>query len=286
MATMTLPEGLSRPQIWSKLILRNLDDKGVMADCVNRDYEGEIKNEGDSVRIVQPGNVTINTHDDTKPIVYQDVDGEAQVLNIDQKKDWGFVIKTVDEKQSNIQWMDKYAKRAQVAITNTKDSFIHTLGYAGVAAANQLGTVEITKDNIYATLVSMFEKLSTANAIDDNGKAEDELAPWLALPPAVISVIKLSPEAKNATTLGDQTMRKGAILNYAGFDIKQTTTVKNDSGYKILGGTKEAITYADQIIKVRELEDKDYFGKFVSGLYVYGAKVTQPSALTSALFTI
>lgn len=283
---LTLPNGLSRPLIWSKLILRNLDDKGVMADCVNRDYEGEIKDQGDSVRIVQPGDVTINTHSDSTAIQYQDVEGDVQILQIDQKKNFGFKISDIDNKQSNIEWMDKYAKRAQVGIVNTKDKFLLTLGAAGVATSNQLGTVALTPQNAYGEFIKLFEKLADANAIDDNGKAADGKAPWLALPPAIISVVKLSPEAKNSTTLGDQTIRKGAILNFAGFDLKQTTNIKNASGYAVLGGTKEGITYADQIIKTRELEDKDFFGKFVSGLYVYGAKVVQPTALVSATFTV
>ena len=285
---MTAFSELTKPSIWSKLILRNLDDKGVMADCVNKDYEGDIKFAGDTVYISKVGNVTVNTHNDAQAITYQTVDGSQLSLSVDQQKNWAFVIKTIEQKQSNIKDLQtKYANRAKFAITNTKDGYLHTLGYNGVASANQLGNVTITKNNVYDFCISLFEKLANSNAIDSNGLAEDGKRPFLVLPPSIISVIKLSDQATHSTQQGDETVRKGAILQYAGFDIKQSTMVKASTGaYKVLAGTKEGITYADQILETRAMEDKDYFGIFVSGLYVYGAKVVQPTALASANVTI
>ena len=288
---MTAFSVLTKPEVWSKLILRNLDDYGVMPECINRDYEGDIKYAGDTVHIQQVGDVTVNTHSDNTAITYQSVDGGTQVLAVDPQKNWGFKITTIEQKQSNIKDLQtKYSARARFAITKTKDTYLHTLGFSGVAAANQLGAITVTKDTIYKYLILLFEKLSDSNAIDGNGKAEDGKRPFLILPPALISLIKLSPEAAHATTLGDETIRKGSIMQYAGFDIKQSTLIKANTGatpsYNILAGTKEGITYADQILETRAMEDKDYFGVFVSGLYVYGAKVVQPTALASAVVTI
>lgn len=291
MATGNFAE-LTKPEIWSKLILRNLDDEGVMADCVNKRYEGEIKYAGDTVHIAQLGNVTINTHDDDRPIVYEKIQGNNQALQIDQQKNWGFNISTIEARQSNIKDLQtRYSGRARYAITNTKDGFLHNLGFTGVAAGNQLGAKTVTKNNIYDFCVALFEKLAAANAINAAGKAEDGKRPWLILPPQLISVVKLSDQATHATSLGDDTVRKGTIMQFAGFDIKQSTAVKGATAagvtsYKILAGTNEGITYADQIIETRAMEDKDFFGIFVSGLYVYGAKVVQPTALTSATVTI
>jgi hypothetical protein len=132
----------------------------------------------------------------------------------------------------------------------------------------------------------MFAKLARANAIDANGKGEDGKAPYLVVSPEVLAVIKKSPEAAHATVLGDKTIRQGAIMNFAGFDIKQSTNVANNDGYAILGGTTEGITYAEQITKVESLKDKDYFGDFVRGLYLYGGLAAQPECLVKAKFTV
>lgn len=280
--------GLMVPEIWSKLILRNFDDYGVMADCVNRDHEGEIRYAGDTVRIAKLGDITVNTHSDSTAINYQTPEGEELILKVDQQKNWGFKISTIEQKQANVKDLqEKYSARARYAITKTKDSFLQTLGLAGVATANQLGSETVTKNDIYDLCLELFQKLADSNAINDDGKAEDGKRPFLILPPALVRVIKASPEAKNATTLGDETIRKGTIMQFAGFDIKQSTMLKaNEGAYSILAGTKEGITYADQILETRAMEDKDFFGIFVSGLYVYGAKVVQPTALASAVVTI
>ena len=287
--TKTVANGLFRPEFWAKELLRNLDNTGVMLDCVNRDYEGEIKNAGDKVHIQKAGDITISTYSAATPMNYDALTGETEALVVDQKKYWGFLVPDIDKVQANVPLAQKYMQRAKKLIANTKDAYLLGIAQAGVATDNQLGTVALTAANIYGTCVDLFEKLARANAIDDAGLGEDGKRPWLVLPPEVISIIKQSDEAKHATTLGDQTVRKGAIMQYAGFDIKQSTVFPaptKTTAQTIIAGTTEAITYADQILKTETVKDKDYFGDYVRGLYVYGGLVTQPECLASASVTI
>lgn len=273
-----------KPELWSKLLLRDIMNYGVMLDCVNRNYEGEIKNQGDTVHIQKIGDITINTHDESQAMVHQNLSGTTQVLKIDQAKDFMFLVSDIDKVQANVEFMTKYTNKAKKNIVNVKDAYLHALGVA--AATNDMGTVAITAENVYGTLVDMFAKLARANAIDANGKGEDGKAPYLVVSPEVLAVIKKSPEAAHATVLGDKTIRQGAIMNFAGFDIKQSTNIANDGGFNILGGTTEGITYAEQITKVESLKDKDYFGDFVRGLYLYGGLAAQPECLVKAKFTV
>lgn len=274
-----------KPEIWSKELLRRLDDYGVMIDCVNRDYEGEIKNQGDTVHIQAVGDITINTHDDNADMSYQNITGTTIPLVVDQAKDWGFLVSDIDKVQANVTLLGKYVDRAKVKIADVKDKYLHALGIAGVAEANQLGLQTITKENIYEIFTEMFSRLARSNAISSSGKGEDGKRPFLILPPEVIKVVRNSEEAKHATTLGDEVIRKGTIMQYAGFDIKQSTSVQSSDGaYSILAGTSEGITYAEQITKTETLKDINRFGDYVRGLYVYGAKVVQPTCLASARF--
>ena len=284
--TKTVANGLFRPEVWSKELLRCLDNTGVMLDCVNRNYEGEIKNAGDTVHIQKPGDITINTYTPaTAAITYGALSGETDTLKVDQQKYWGFLVPDIDAVQANIKLADKYIQRAKVAIANEKDAYL--LGLAQANAGNTVGDSDITltPSNVYETFVAMFEKLSRENAIDAAGRGEDGKRPFLVLPPEVISIVKKSEEAKHATTLGDETIRRGAIMQYAGFDIKQSTVFvapTSETAKSIIAGTTEAITYADQILKIEKIKDKDYFGDYIRGLYVYGALVDQPKCLVKA----
>ena len=287
--TKTVAQGLFRPAFWSKELLRNLDNTGVMLDCVNRDYEGEIKNAGDTVYIQKAGDITVNTYTTAQPMNYDALTGETDTLTVDQQKYWGFLVPDIDKVQANVELASKYLARAKKAIGETKDAYIFAQAVTGVDTANQLGTKALTAPNIYSVCVEMFEKLAEANAIDAAGKGEDGKRPFLILPPNVISLIKLSPEASHATTLGDDTVRKGTVMQFAGFDIKQSTiqtAPTASAAATIIGGTTEAITYADQILKTETIKDKDYFGDYVRGLYVYGALVAQPKCLVSASVTV
>ena len=280
---MTVANGLFKPELWSKELNRRLVDYGVMFDCVNRNYEGEIKNQGDTVHIQTPAAVTIGTYVEETGINYEELKGDTIPLVIDQAKYFGFKIPDIDKVQSNVNLMTNYTGEAKKEVINTKDAYLHALG---IAAAQDHGAVAITPENIYGTLVDMYAKLADANAIDADGKAKDGTRPFVIVSPQVAAVIKKSPEATHATKLGDDTVRKGAILDFAGFDVKQSTLIKNNSGFDILAGTTEGITYAEQINKVRGLEDKDTFGTYVSGLYLFGGVAAQPKALVKAKFTI
>jgi hypothetical protein len=281
---MAMATNVFKPELWSKLLLRDIMNYGVMLDCVNRNYEGEIKNQGDTVHIQKIGDITINTHDESKAMTHQNIAGTTQVLKIDQAKDFMFLVSDIDKVQANVELMTKYTNKAKKNVVNVKDAYLHALGIA--AATNDMGTVAITAENIYGTLVDMFAKLARANAIGADGKGEDGKAPYIVLPPEVIAVLKKSPEATHATLKGDDTVRKGALFNFAGFDVKQSTNVGADGTFNILAGTTEGITYAEQITKVESLKDKDYFGDFVRGLYLYGGLAAQPECLAKAVFTV
>ena len=283
MAEVTVANGLFKPEIWSKELTRRLTDYGVMFDCVNKDYQGEIKNQGDTVHVQTPAAVTINTYVEGTDMNYENLKGETLPLVIDQAKYFGFKVPDIDAVQSNVNLMSNYTSEAKKEVANAKDAYLHALG---LAAAQNAGTVAITPENIYGTLVDMYAMLADANAIDADGKAKDGTRPFVIVSPKVAAVIKKSVEATHATRLGDDVVRKGAILDFAGFDIKQSTLIKNDAGFDILAGTTEGITYAEQINKVRGLEDIKSFGTYVSGLYLFGGLAAQPKALVKAKFTV
>ena len=51
------------PELWAARLLANLEEAHVATAFVNRDYEGEIKQQGDTVRVNSLGPVTVKNYD-------------------------------------------------------------------------------------------------------------------------------------------------------------------------------------------------------------------------------
>ena len=283
--TKTIAAGLFKPELWSKELLRKINDAGVMLDCVNRDYEGEIKNAGDTVHIQKIGDVTVKDYGEDV-LEYQKLGGETDTLVINQKKYFAFKVDDIEKVQANIAYMQKYIEQAKKACILVQDTFL--LGKAADAdTLNQMGDITLTAANAYGTLVDLRTALADAKAIDGTGLGADGKRPYLVVNPKIAGVIRKCTEFTHATAIGDANIRKGSIGTFAGFDIKESTNLKESTGKTlIMAGTTEAITFASQIVKMDTLRDKDSFSDLVRGLYVYGAKTVQPTCLATANVTV
>ena len=87
--------GVFIPEFWSKKLNKKLDDVGVMKDCVNKDYEGEIKQCGDKVNIQEVGDIDILDHEADTALIYQDLTATDLALEIDQEKYFAFKVNDV-----------------------------------------------------------------------------------------------------------------------------------------------------------------------------------------------
>lgn len=156
------------PTIWSARLLRHLDKRHVYLNLLNRDYEGEIKNFGDTVKVNQIGNVTIKDYTKGEDIeAPEDLSGEQQELKIDQAKYFNFAVEDVDNAQTNPRLMDKAMERAAYGMNDVVDAFAANLLAINVHADNTIGsdtTPKVpTKDTAYDFLVDLGVKLTEAN---------------------------------------------------------------------------------------------------------------------------
>ena len=269
------------PEIWSQKLNTMLAKNCVMLQCVNRNYEGEIKNQGDSVKIITPAAVSISTVSDSA-ITYSELQPDETDLVIDQKKFFAFKINDVAQAQANQSIMEAHLQNAKKAIEEVQDSYL--LGQqAYVDAGNILGAttaVTLNKDTIYENFVNLALKLKNADAVSNNQK------PWVVINPNIESYLLQSPEFISAYNVADSTLREGAIGRIAGMDVLVSTNLTAvNSKYYVLAGTNEAITFASQLSKIESLRDKDSFSDLVRGLYLYGAKTIQPKSLAKMIVT-
>ena len=270
------------PEIWSQKLNNMLTKECVMLQCVNRNWEGEIKNQGDKVKIIQPADVTISTLG-TDTLEYKELAPTSLDLVIDQKKFFAFKINDVAQVQANTDIMEAHLRNAKKAIEEVQDAYLLSL-HSNVTTANTVGSessaVSLDKTTIYSKFVELALCLKNSDAVTAGTR------PWVVINPTIESYLLQSSEFIGAHNVADETLREGAIGRIAGMDVLVSTNLTDVSGkYYVLAGTNEAITFASQLAKIESLRDQSSFSDLVRGLYLYGAKVVQPNALAKMIVT-
>lgn len=281
------------PELWSLSLNKKLDKSGVAMKCVNKIYEKEIKDFGDTVHIGDIGDVTISDYSEdqsTGGVTYQRVDATSQTLKLDQSKSFGVFLSDITQKQSNIDDLrSKFEDRAKTAIDLVKDTFILN-AFTEIPVANKKGAdtaVKLTKDNAYAVLVWLAKTLKNNNVkqqkndkVFKSNQAGGEAMPYVIINPDVEAILLQSPDFIHATNAGDRILREGSIGTIAGLDVLVSTNLPTtENKVNVMAGINEAIAYAGNISKVEKLRDDKFFGDNVRGLYVYGKKVVLPKGL-------
>src|SRR3972149_5797183 len=121
------------PTVWAASVLENLNDDHVYANAVNRDYEGLIKNFGDTVKINSLGRVTIRDYSKGATLTAPETLDDSQLaLVINQAKYFNFEIDDIDKRQQNPNLMEDATKEAAWGLADTTDAYLAALIAASV----------------------------------------------------------------------------------------------------------------------------------------------------------
>lgn len=268
------------PKIWSARLLSNLQKALIYGQpgVVNTDYEGEISEYGDTVKINSIGPVTIGDYTKNQDITGPETLSDDQaMLVIDQAKYFNFQVDDIDKAQQKPKVMDEAMKEAAYGLADVADQYIANL-YTGVAADNVIGDDTapegLTKDNIYDLLVDLGTILTDAK-IPKEGR-------WVVLPPWAYGLLLKDDRFVHVSKAGtDEALRNGIVGRAAGFDVLESHNVPNTGGekYKIIAGHPMAISKAEQINKVEPYRPEKRFADAVKGLHLYGAKLIRPEGI-------
>ncbi|MCE5322136.1 P22 coat protein - protein 5 domain protein [bacterium] len=256
------------PELWSDRIFRKLQKTLVYGSLVNRDYEGEIAQKGDTVKIGSVGPVSVEDYTpNVTNIVAEELEDSQMNLEITQSKYFAFKVDDVDARQASGNLMAEGMDKAAFSMRDKADQYIASF-YADASSITE--STAITSKNVYAALLSLGE------ALDDlNVPAEGR---WCVIPSWFKTKLVLAKYVVENTS--NDAFDNGRIARCAGFDLRQSNNVPNDgTNYKIMAGTDRAITYAEQINKVEAYRPESSFSDAVKGLHVYGAKVIDPDCM-------
>ena len=275
------------PELWSARLLYALENAHVATNLVNRNYEGVIANQGDTVHINSIGAVTVKDYTKNSNIADPEVLTTAdQTLDIDQAKYFNFQVDDVDKAQISGEIIDTAMGRSAYALADVSDAFLLKTIANGVASANKIGAkanlTALTASNVYENIVKMRTLLDKAN-VPTTGRT-------IVVPPEVYALLLLDDRfAKSGSDSGQNALLNGMVGRVAGFDVFMSNNCVSgtDGGsgstayFVITAQVASATTYAEQIIKTEAYRMEKRFADAVKGLHVYGAKVTDGSQIAA-----
>jgi len=277
------------PTVWAAQVLKNLNDEHVYASCCNRDFEGDIRDKGDSVKINSIGRVAVQAYTKNGSLTGPEtLDDAQQVLLIDQAQAINFEIDDIDKKQQTPKLMAEAMREAAWSLADTADAYLAAVLVAGVATANVLTAVTSvgtgpTDDDAYETLIDLDVRLTVNNVPRDINRR------WVVVPPWFEGVLRKDVRFVSfGTQANRENLRGKPVGEAAGFIVRVSNNVPvTGSAYTLVAGYTGATTFAEQIppSSFEAYRPEASFSDAVKALHLYGSKVTRPAALASVVAT-
>ena len=287
------------PEIWSGKLIENFYDATVLAAISNTDYEGEIRNMGDTVNIRTQPNITIRDYVKGQNLVVENPDKPKIQLLIDKGEYFACVEDDVDKVQTDVALMDMWSKDASEQMKIKIDQRVLTDMLPDIAADNRgatagaksgafdLGTagspITVTKDGANSSVSVTDLIVDMGTVLDEANSPESDR--FLVIPARMAGLIKKS-ELKDASLSGDSTsvLRNGRLGMIDRFTIYVSHNLNVVTGNtSIIAGHKMGFTFASQMTNMETLRAQSTFGDIIRGLQVYGYKVVKPEALSTAV---
>ena len=305
------------PTLWSGKLLAKFYQNTMMSEIFNTDYEGELKNQGDTIRIRLAPSINISNYTAGMNLNYEVPTPIFQDMQINQGKYFGVQVNDVLAQQADMNLMNMFtedaAKQLKIAIEN--EVFFNNFVTEGPDAANEgatagkisasynLGTDvtpinQATAENVLQAILRMSSVLDEQNVPEDGR--------WLVMSPFDRHLLMQSSLAQAYFT-GDQSsvVRTGKIGMIDRFTVYVSNLLPRGAAGKALvsglddpatggavsnakarrtmiAGTKHAASFAMTVSKTEPLRNQTDFGDIVRGLAVYGRKVVKPEALVVA----
>jgi hypothetical protein len=296
------------PILWSTKLIEKFYASTVLAAISNTDYEGEIKNKGDTVVIRTKPTITIRDYLADGLLAVDRPSSNIIELKIDKGKYFNLILDDVMEVQSDLNMMNMWSDDAAQQFKIVVDAEV-LKGLLGQAATGNKGiTAGVISANINLGATATPLEIVARNPAGTAGKVEivdllvrlgqtldeqniPEQGRWVVLPAWVSSQIKMS-ELRDASLTGDGTsiLRNGRLGMVDRFTIYVSNLLPSGVAaglaageWVIYAGTQHALTFASQINKVETMRSEMTFGQLLRGLQVYGYKVLDGKALAQAI---
>lgn len=262
------------PKIWAKQINRELERAMVFAEDCNRQYEGDVKQMGDTVKVLGVGKPTI-TKQVGGSIVLQDpeaVEDTSVDMVINRVAYFNYLVDDIDRRQAVGGLMDALSAESSEGTANAMDEDIAAL--AGTADAPKLfkSTTAITVDNILKQIDLGVQKLME-NDVKQETKIVITVPPWFK---TILRQAYVQLDTNNSAML-----KNGRVGQYDNVIVKMSNNCNrnSDNGHNIMLRTQRAVAFANPLTHVEPYRPEKRFADAVKGFVLYGTKIVRPKEM-------
>ncbi len=282
------------PVLFAGKTLEKFYDTAIVTQISTTDYVGEVKNVGDTVYIRTVPSITIKDYKKGQTIELEYPESPSIEFTINKAKYYAFAMDDIDIKETDINWLDKFAADAAEQLKKVYDTQVFSTVYAQVDTANKGATAGKISGNINLGAVGAPLTVNATNILDvlvDCAQVLDEQNipksdRYIVIPPQIKSIL-LKSELRNAMIMGDpkSALRSRSLGQLAEFEIYESNllskvTAGGDLGtWNIIFGWKGAMVFVMQLTKNEKYRPQNTFAEAMKGLVVYDFKVIQPTAM-------
>lgn len=261
------------PKIWAKAIERELERKLVFAEDCNRQYEGDVKQMGDTVKILGVGKPTIKKQKGGSIILpdaetVEDTSVEMQINNVAY---FNFLVDDIDKRQAVGGLMDALNAEATQGLAGEMDKDIAALAGAKDAKKVYSDYKAVNADNVLGTLDLALQMLQE-NDVPADEKIVATVPPWF--------LTHLRTAYTKLDTDNSDLLKNGKVGRYNNILIKMSNNVhRTTNGSNIMVRTQRAVAFANPLTHTEPYRPEKRFSDAVKGFVLYGTKIVRPKEL-------
>ena len=273
------------PAVWSEGIDRDLEGHYVFVDDCNRNFEGEVKEKGESVKMLGVGKPTIksiakaNKNNDIDTA--EEIEDTSVIMYINQIRYFNYMVGDIDKAQSVGGIMDALSAETSEALADEIDKYVASFA-------------------VDESVVALYGKNPVKVVAGEAGEGEknvlhilDEAIQWLQennVKGSTKIVVTVSPRFKtllkrayvDLDTDNSEMMKNGKVGKYGNVIVKMSNNVhKTADGTvdNIMIRTQRAVAFAKPLTHTEAYRPERKFADAVKGFVLFDAKVVRPKEI-------
>lgn len=278
------------PTIWNETINRELERLCVFAEDCNRQYEGDVKQKGDSVKILGAAKPTIHrlvrktkgddeykntTADIADP---EELDGTEDIMYIRQVAYFNYMIGDIDKAQAINGVMESLSQETSEGLANEIDTYISALAVDNKVTKLHDEAVKVVDTKGQAGYVLSILDQAIQKLYENDVNPTTEIV--VTVSPRFYTLFRSAYIDRD--TNNSSMMKNGKVGMYGNVTVKMSNNVhKTDDGAtdNIMIRTKRAIAFVNPLTHTEPYRPEKKFADAVKGFTLFDAKVVRPKEI-------